>query len=86
MRKTCVHVLNMAKMIQVRNVPDALHRKLKIRAAEDGVSLSDLILAELRVLAERPSMKEFLAKRATPIRAPLDPSPADLIRADRDRR
>ena len=73
-------------MIQVRNVPDALHRKLKIRAAEDGVSLSDLILTELRALAERPSMKEFLAKRETPIRAPLDPSPADIIRADRDRR
>lgn len=86
MRSTCVHVLNMSKMVQVRNVPDALHRKLKIRAAEEGVSMSDLILDELRALVERPSMKEFLAKRATPMRGPLDPSPADIIRADRDRR
>ena len=76
----------MAKMIQVRNVPDQLHRQLKVRAAEEGVTLSDFILAELRVLAERPSWREFLARRATPIRGALEVSPADLIRADRDRR
>ncbi|HYU15852.1 MAG TPA: toxin-antitoxin system HicB family antitoxin [Candidatus Acidoferrum sp.] len=76
----------MSRMIQVRNVPDQLHRRLKMRAAEEGVSLSDYILAELRQLGERPSMKEFLALRATPIREDLDPPPADLIRADRDRR
>lgn len=76
----------MSKMIQVRNVPDPLHRRLKARAAEEGVTLSDLILAELRHLAERPSWHSFLAERATPIRAELTPSPAALVRADRDRR
>ena len=73
-------------MIQVRNVPDQLHRRLKARAAEEGVTLSDLILAELRQAAERPSWRAFLAQRATPIRPDLDPAPADLIRAERDRR
>ena len=38
----------MSAMIQVRNVPDALHRKLKSRAALEGMSLSDYLLAELR--------------------------------------
>lgn len=73
-------------MIQVRNVPDQLHRKLKVRAAEAGTSLSDFILAEIRLVADRPSWEGFLAARLTPIRPDLDPSPADLIRADRDRR
>jgi plasmid stability protein len=76
----------MSKMIQVRNVPDQVHRRLKIRAAEDGISLSDYILAELRQLAERPSMKEFLARRATPIREDFEPTVAEIIRTDRDRR
>lgn len=76
----------MAKMIQVRNVPDSLHRKLKMRAAEEGVTLSDLILDELRRFAEQPSMKQFLASRLHPARADLHPSPAQIIRSDRDRK
>jgi plasmid stability protein len=39
-------------MIQIRNVPEALHRKLKSRAALAGMSLSDYLLAELRQLAD----------------------------------
>ena len=46
----------MSKMIQIRNVPDALHRRLKARAAEAGMSLSDYLLAELRRSAERPTL------------------------------
>ena len=46
-------------MIQVRNVPDALHRKLKARAAMAGMSLSDYLLGELREVAERPTLAEF---------------------------
>ena len=76
----------MSKMVQVRNVPDQLHRKLKARAAERGISLSDLILAELRHVAERLSVDE-LAERSTQIvRENLDPAPAALLRAERDRR
>lgn len=50
----------MSVMIQVRNVPDAIHRRLKARAAEEGVSLSDFVMAELRRVAERPSRREIL--------------------------
>ena len=46
-------------MIQVRNVPDALHRRLKARAATAGMSLSDYLLAELREIADRPTLAEF---------------------------
>ena len=48
------------KMIQIRNVPEALHRKLKARAAEAGMSLSDYLLREMRKTAERPTMEELM--------------------------
>ena len=73
-------------MIQVRNVPEQLHRKLKVRAAQDGVSLSDFILRELRRIAERPSARELADRIGTIVREDLTPSPADLVRADRDSR
>src|SRR6266446_4981875 len=49
----------MSKMIQLRNVPEALHRTLKARAATAGMSLSDYLLAEIREVAERPTVSEF---------------------------
>jgi len=49
----------MSRVIQVRNVPDALHRKLKVRAARAGMSLSDYLLNEIRLIAERPTMEEM---------------------------
>ena len=76
----------MSKMIQLRNVPDALHRKLKARAAQAGMSLSDYLIGEIRHVAERPTMEEFRARlaRRTPVelREPL----ADSVRAERDSR
>jgi plasmid stability protein len=50
----------MSKMIQIRNVPDELHRRLKMRAAKLGMSLSDYLLEEIREAAERPTMREWL--------------------------
>jgi plasmid stability protein len=76
----------MSKMIQVRNVPDPLHRKLKVRAAQQGVSLSDFILAELRRAAERISPQELAERARVIVRDDLSPAPADLLRAERDRR
>ena len=52
----------MPKMIQIRHVPDAVHRKLKARAAKLGLSLSDYLLQEMTPLAELPTMGEFLAR------------------------
>jgi hypothetical protein len=52
----------MAKMIQIRNVPGALHRRLKSRAASAGMPLSDYLLKEIREVAERPSVEELRAR------------------------
>jgi len=48
----------MPTMIQLRHVPDDLHRKLKARAALAGMSLSDYLLREIRDVAERPTIGE----------------------------
>ena len=76
----------MTKMIQLRNVPDALHRSLKARAALAGMSLSDYLLAEIREIAEKPTLAELrdrLHKRK-PASAELDT--ALLIREEREAR
>ncbi len=73
-------------MIQIRNVPDMLHRKLKARAALAGMSLSDFLLAEIRRSLDRPTREELLARVATRTRTALTESPADAVRAERDAR
>jgi plasmid stability protein len=76
----------MSKMIQLRNVPDALHRSLKARAAMAGMSLSDYLLAEIKEIAERPTLAELRerlhARRAVTL--PLDT--ARLVREEREAR
>jgi len=76
----------MSVMVQVRNVPAALHRKLKSRAALAGLSLSDYILAELERSLERPTRQEFLARLATRSRVETVLTPAEAVRAERDAR
>lgn len=76
----------MSKMIQVRNVPEPLHRKLKSRAAAAGMSLSDYLLSEFRRVAERPTRDEMLERlsKRTPVELPE--SPAAAVRAEREAR
>ena len=76
----------MSKMIQLRNVPDALHRSLKARAALAGMSLSDYLLAEIREIAERPTLAEFRDRlhRRKPVSAQIDT--ALLVREEREAR
>jgi plasmid stability protein len=76
----------MSKMIQLRNVPDALHRKLKMRAAANGMTLSDFLIAEAKKIAERPSPEEMRQRLAALPPVKLDVSIAKLIREERDRR
>lgn len=73
-------------MIQIRNVPGELHRRLKARAAVAGMSLSDYLLHEIRRVAERPSPEELRARlERRPAVMPAVP-PAQAIRAERDSR
>lgn len=76
----------MTKMVQIRNVPDDLHRRLKSRAATAGMSLSDYLLRELDELASEPTPEEIRARLAA--LTPIEPreAPADIIRAERDSR
>jgi plasmid stability protein len=76
----------MGVMIQIRNVPEDLHRTLKARAAMAGLSLSDYLLNEVRRVAERPTLQEMLARLRTDEPTDLPVSAADLIREDRDSR
>lgn len=74
----------MSVMIQIRNVPDELHRRLKSRAALAGTSLSDYALAQLRTSLERPTRDELFERlRQRPI-LDLADTPAAVIRRDRD--
>jgi len=76
----------MSTMIQLRHVPDDLHRKLKARAANAGTSLSDYLLRQIRDIAERPTIAELRARLAS--RAPVRPKLAaeKAVRAARDSR
>jgi plasmid stability protein len=76
----------MSKMIQLRNVPDSLHRKLKSRAALAGMSLSDYLIAEIRKSAERPTMDELRERLARRDQVDLKESPAEAVRAERENR
>lgn len=86
MRTACENVRDMSKMIQIRNVPDELHRTLKARAARAGMSLSDYLLNEVRAAATRPTLEEFLErlKRRRPVTT-KGPSSARIVRELRDR-
>lgn len=78
--------MHMPVMIQIRHVPDRLHRTLKARAAREGRSLSDYLLREIERIAELPTPEEMKARLAGRSRVDLHPSPAEIVRAERDSR
>jgi hypothetical protein len=76
----------MSAMVQIRNVPSEFHRRLKARAAIEGMSMSDYILREVGKALDHPTRHEVLERlRARPIRH-LRRSAAEVIRAERDAR
>ena len=86
MRGACKYASRIGTMIQIRNVPNELHRRLKSRAALAGMSLSDYLLEEIRRVAERPTLVELRARLAE--RSSVEPSvsPAQAVREERDNR
>lgn len=76
----------MSKMIQIRNVPDEVHRTLKVRAAQAGMTLSDYLLREVSSVASKPTLEEMVARiRRRPHARPRVDSAAAL-RAEREAR
>ena len=84
MRQACTHAYHMSKMVQIRNVPDGLHRKLKVRAADSGQTLSGYLLAELERLAARPTRDEMLTRIRSRKRVTLKTPAAVVIREERE--
>ncbi|HZF30598.1 MAG TPA: hypothetical protein VE907_15895 [Gammaproteobacteria bacterium] len=76
----------MPKMIQLRRVPDALHRRLKSRAAAEGMSLSEFLIREPRKIAERPTMDEIRNRLAGQTLTQPKTSATAVLRAERDSR
>ena len=74
----------MSKMVQIRNVPDSLHRTLKARAADSGHTVSDYLLAELERLAARPTREDMLARLHSRKRVRLKTPAAVVIREERE--
>ena len=74
----------MPRMVQIRNVPDALHRKLKVRALDSGQTLTDYLLAELERLAARPTREEMLSRLHHRKRVTLKTPAAVVIRDERE--
>lgn len=86
MWSTLKYAVHMSKMVQLRNVPDTLHRTLKARAALAGMSLSDYLLVEIKEIADRPTLAELRDRLHTrkPVSADLDT--ARLMREEREAR
>ena len=76
----------MAKMIQIRHVPDALHRQLRARAARAGMTLSDYLRTELSRIATQLTPDELRQRLAALEPVVVDEAPAAAVRRERDRR
>ena len=76
----------MSRVIQIRNVSPDLHRRLKVRAAVEGITVSEYVLREIRKALERPTREEILERLRARPPVRLRRSPAAVIRAERDSR
>lgn len=72
--------------IQIRDVPEALHERLKSRAALAGMSLSDYLLGQICEVVESPTLEELRERLKRRRSVDLAVSPAEAVRAERDRR
>jgi hypothetical protein len=76
----------MPVIVQIGDMPEALHRRLKSRAALAGMSLSDYLLNELRALAERPTLDELRARLRSRSPVNVSETPARAVRREREQR
>ena len=85
MHYTCKYDLRMTSL-QIRSVPDELHRQMKARAALEGQSLSEWALGELRRAMQRPTRRDVVERVSAFERTVVSESSADAVRAERDSR
>lgn len=73
-------------MIQIRNVPDDVHREAKVRAARAGMTLSAYLLRQIERSLATPDVHELLAEIGSLERIPTTETAAQIIRAEREAR
>lgn len=83
---TCAHAGHMPTMIQIRNVPDELHRRAKAKAALEGITLSDLARRALESEVRRMTVGEITARVRELGPVSGIPAAAELVREERDGR
>ena len=84
MQTACTHTGRMASTIQIRNVPEDVHRRLRAKAALEGLSLSEYMLREATRVADHPTMAELRARLdALPKHPGVNVSAAEVIREER---
>ena len=76
----------MSKMVQIREVPDDVHKALRLKAIQAGTSLSQFLLAEITEVANRPSIEEVLARLSRPRRPGAKIDSARIVREMREGR
>ena len=76
----------MSKMIQLRNVPDDVHRALKLRAVDEGTTLSEYLVREVTVIARRPTIDDILRRIRKRRRVTVQESSPTAVRSERDAR
>lgn len=76
----------MSKMIQIRNVPDEIHREVKVRAAKLGLSMSEYLLREVRNALECPTREELIERLESREPVELETPPAEILREEREQR
>ena len=81
--RTACTVCGVARTIQIRDVPDEVHRTLRVRAASAGVSLSDYLLQEIVRVASRPAIADVLARAGE---RGIDVDPEEVVAAVRSGR
>lgn len=78
------HTSRMGVLVQIRDVPDEVHRTLKARAARLGTSLSEYLRQELERVAAAPTPDELAARLDA--REPIDVSTDEIVRIVREAR
>ena len=86
MCSTCENVEHMSKMIQIRNVPDDVHREAKVRAARAGMTLSAYLLRQIERALEVPDIEDLMERIGSLERIRTTETAAEIIRAERDAR
>ena len=76
----------MNKMIQIRNLPERVHRKLKAPAAAEGVTVTCYLTRLIERDLEKPTIKDWLRLIESRPKVHFEPPPEVLIREGRDSR